>query len=188
MEGNLIVISEGGIHMLEYLHRNGVFPHFYVMKPSYFEELVPYLSDKDNILFIIKGLTDFTLAEIYNFLKTLKGIENDVKGVTVISNVHLGENFDFDYYLYEGDLFYGDVKQVIGGKIIDNKETKGKVKNVKEQKTVNPVLAEYKVFNNNTNIKIKGKPFVFEEIRLTEVDSSLIEKIHQIDFFKENKN
>ena len=185
MSDNLIVISEGGVHTLEYLHRNGVFPHVYVLKPSYFEEVIPYLSENDTILFIINGLTDFTLSEVYNFLNTLKGVKDDVKNIVVMSNIYLGVNFDFDYYLYQGDLFYSKVKEVKGGKIVEEKD-KSKTKNKKEKEVVkNEIMFSFKEFDNNTNIKLKGKPFAYEDSRVTEIDNSLIDKIHYVDFFKE---
>ena len=52
----LILICEGGIHTVEYLQRNGIFPGALVIEPNRFKDMTPYLTKEDEILLIIKGL------------------------------------------------------------------------------------------------------------------------------------
>ena len=114
----LIVICEGGLHTVEYLQRNGVYPAAMVIEPSKFQDMSPYLSKDDDILLIIKGLTDFTMASVYGLLNKFKEYQEKYKRVTIMTNIPLG-NVDFDYYLYEGDIFYGNVQLVSGKKKVD---------------------------------------------------------------------
>ena len=51
----LIVICEGGVHTVEYLHRNGVYPGAMLIEPGKFQEISPYLTKDDDILLLIKG-------------------------------------------------------------------------------------------------------------------------------------
>ena len=111
----LIVICEGGVHTVEYLQRNGVFPAAMVLEPKKFQDMSPYLTIDDDILLIISGLTDFTMSDIYNLLSQFKEYENRFKRVTILTNIPLGV-IPYDYYLYSGDLFYGSVIKVSNNK------------------------------------------------------------------------
>lgn len=163
----LVVICEGNAHTVEYLHKNGVYPGAVVFTPSKFKEMMPYLSSSDDVLLIIKGLTDFSLAEVYALLTDLADAEDKLYDVTVLSNVDLGVTA-LPYFFYEGDLFYGAYRKVKMGKyssyLVDNTDD-DTVKDKKDKKVkktkpnekpsnnnrINPVIARYKVYKRSNN-------------------------------------
>lgn len=169
----LIVICEGGVHTVEYLHKNGVFPHSLVLDPSKFQEMSPYLNKEDDILLIVKGLTDFSMATVYSLLKKFDTYKEKYKRVTILSNIPLG-SVNYEYYLYSGDLFYGTVKKVINkkeydldsnGNIIENKPKNSifKRKNKEIERKGNPIAFQFKKYNNRkVKLMIYGK--VVEEV------------------------
>lgn len=164
----LIVICEGGVHTVEYLHRNGVFPSAMVIEPNKFQEMSPYLTKDDDILLIIKGLTDFTMSSIYGLMSKFKEYESKFKRVTILTNIPLGV-VPYEYYLYSGDLFFGEVKKVASNKIYDldsngnTIETQKKLSFTKkkkeaEQENKNPIIFQFKKYNDKkTKIMIYGK-------------------------------
>lgn len=154
-QDNLIVVCEGGAHMIEYLQRNGVFPKAVILQTSTFNEVSPYLNEDSTILVIVKGFTDFTRAEMYALLKQLMEHKNTVKNITIMSNISLGV-VPYDYYLYTGDLFYGDVKLVKNNKMysvsvkdkVEGKKSMFGRKKVVEENKKNPVSFSFKQFDN----------------------------------------
>lgn len=164
----LIVICEGGVHTVEYLHRNGVFPSAMVIEPNKFQEMSPYLTKDDDVLLIIKGLTDFTMSSIYGLMAKFKEYESKYKRVTILTNIPLGA-VPYEYYLYSGDLFHGEVKKVINKKIFDL-DSNGNVKEVQkklsfskkkketDENSKNPIIHQFKKYNDKkTKIMIYGK-------------------------------
>lgn len=162
----LIVICEGGVHTVEYLQRNGVFPAAMVLEPKKFQDMSPYLTKDDDILLIINGLTDFTMSDIYNLLSKFKEYENRFKRVTILTNIPLGV-IPYDYYLYSGDLFYGSVIKVSNNKRYEldsngNVDTQKKglfsKKNVEVVENKNPITFQFKKYNDRkVKIMIYGK-------------------------------
>ena len=63
----LIVICEGGVHTVEYLQRNGVFPAAMVLEPKKFQDMSPYLTKDDDILFYYFKIckTSIKIQEVY---------------------------------------------------------------------------------------------------------------------------
>ena len=104
--------------MIEYFHHNAVFPAAAILSPMKFKQVAPYLTKDDEILIVIKGLTDFKLSEVYQLFKDLDEYKEKLGKITILSNVHLGV-VPYVYYLYEGDLFYGSLKRVERGKVRD---------------------------------------------------------------------
>ena len=155
----LAVISDGGAHTIEYLIKNGVIPSAVVIEPDRFQELSPYMNEDWDILLIIKGLTDFSMASVYAALSKLEEIQEKFKRVTIMTNIPLG-NVKYEYYLYSGDLFYGEVKKVINrkqydldemGNIIEKQQQKSffNKKNVVEPvKGKNPIMFKFKKYND----------------------------------------
>lgn len=200
----LVLVTEGDAHMMEYFIKNGVYPGALILTPSKFKEIVPYLTSNDDVLIVVKGLTDFSLAEVYMLIDDLADSEDKLYNATVLSNVDLGVTA-LPYYFYEGDLFYGAVRKVRMGKYSpyitneteseqpSNKKSK-KDKKVKQQqkiidnKTINPVMSRYKVYNKlDTKLMIYGS----EKSNTIEVDSSddyLKDKIIIIDAFSKPNN
>jgi len=188
----LIVICEGQAHMIEYLHTNGVYPDMVILDAIKVKELAPYLLETDEILLIIKGLTDFTMSEVYMLLSDLQDFWKSVKSVNVFSNVYIGK-VPFKYYMYSGDLFYGDVSEVEDGKI----KEKVKVKSVqadKGKKSVekgaisedtsnkNTFIKTYKKYGNRgVKLQIFGRKL--KDIPVVDSVSTLEEKIVIVDIF-----
>lgn len=128
-----ILICEGGPHTIEYMINNGVIPNSIILDTSKFNEILPYLSVEDDILLLIKGLTDFTLTDIYGLINVFKQNSSKLGRVTILSNINLGK-VDLDYYFYTGDLFYGSVYKVVNGKrIVINDEDKGRETKTEEK-------------------------------------------------------
>lgn len=171
----LVLITEGGVHMIEYLLHNRVVANSIVLDATKFKEILPYLDTSDDVLLIIKGLTDFTMSDIYTLIGSFKQNIDKLGRVTILSNVMLGK-IDFDYYLYSGDLFYGNVKKISNGRVVEDddydtdltpetKENKlfnffkrnkatDKNENSKDVVRKNAVANAYKVYNSN-NVKVQ---------------------------------
>ena len=190
----LIVICEGGVHTVEYLPRNGVFPAAMVLEPKKFQDMSPYLTKDDDILLIISGLTDFTMSDIYNLLSKFKEYENRFKRVTILTNIPLGV-IPYDYYLYSGDLFYGSVIKVSNNKKYEldsngNVETQKKSFFSKKSEEVvenkNPITFQFKKYNDRkVKLMIYGKRD--KEIVETISHYEYEDKIKVVDLFsKEN--
>lgn len=200
----LVVICEGGIHTVEYLHRNGVYPSALLIEPSKFQEISPYLTKDDDILLIIKGLTDFTMASIYNLLAKFEEYKDRYKRVTILSNIPLGA-VSYDYYLYSGDIFFGNVTKISNNKVIELDDNGNEIeKNTKKQsilkkKTVavkdkNPIMLQYRKYNNKVRLMIYGKSAIMDSVEPTiSKPFEYEEKIKIVDLYKnkskkENEN
>ena len=190
---SLFLIMEGGLHSLDYMHRNGVYPKEVGLRTGIFQDRVPYLTSDTDILVVVKGLTDFTVKGIYSLLKEIRLHEDKLKSVAVMSNVHLGD-VPFPYYLYEGDLFYGTVKKVVRGKItsFDTPEKdKKKVKSTRKGKpsvdnlSINAVMERYKIYNQRD---ILPSLYGTDELELlhTKEDKAYSESIVLVNVFPEN--
>lgn len=192
----LIVICEGGIHTVEYLQKNGVFPSAMVLEPPKFQEMSPYLTKDDDILLIIKGLTDFTMASVYALLAKFKEYQNKYKRVTILSNIPLG-NIDFDYYLYSGDIFYGNVQKIVNKKKYDLDTNGNIIENQKKsflsgsknkfEKAVgrNPIMFQFKKYNNKkVRLMIYGKIPLNAPVEVEQFDYET--KIKLVDLYSKN--
>lgn len=204
MEENkkLILICEGGAHTVEYFHKNRVYPHSIVLTTTKFKEMMPYLTKDDEVLVIIKGLTDFSMVEIYALIKDLEDSQEKISGFTVMSNIELGK-IPTPYYLYEGDLFYGGVKQVVNGKqseiLTDEDSTKTKKKksknatkerlskNSNDKVSTNAVIDGYKIYNKR-DIKFQVYGSERREYKPNAEVDSLVGKIVNVDLFTNNKS
>lgn len=196
----LVLICEGNAHSVEYFHKNGVYPGAVVFTPSKFKEMMPYLSSSDDVLVIVKGLTDFSLAEVYELFNDLADAEDKLYDIAVLSNVDLGVTA-LPYYFYEGDLFYGAYRKVKMGKysnyIVDttSEETEDSKKDKKVKKTkpnekpihtnkINPVIARYKVYKRSNNkMVIYGSESSNNQLTPFVSDEFLKDKIVFIDAF-----
>lgn len=190
----LIVICEGGVHMVEYLQKNGVFPSAMVIEPKKFQDMSPYLTKDDDILLILNSLTDFTMSDVYGLLSKFKEYENRFKRVTILTNVPLGV-IPYEYYLYSGDLFYGSVKKVANNKIFEldsngNVPTqKKKLFQKKQVETVsnkNPIAFQFKKYNDRkVKLMIYGK--VNKEVETPVSHFEYEDKIKIVDLFSDQK-
>lgn len=202
----LILICEGGAHTVQYFHNNRVFPEAVVLTATKFREMMPYLTDKDDILVVIHGLTDFSLAEIYALLGDLRESSSKLNKVTVMSDIDLGR-VDMPYYIYVGDLFYGQVFEVINGKmtavltdkekrLLDNRKKKPRSdvvyselnKNQVNNSIINAVISRYKKYSSLD----KDKRFLIygsqqrDQVQNYELDS-LTDKLINVDLFSNDR-
>lgn len=190
----LVTILEGGVFTLEYLHGNGVFPEIVVTDPSKFRELVPYLDEEDEILLIVKGLTDFTVSEIYAIIEDFESLGDSVKSLCILSNIDLGM-LDYEYFLYSGDLFYStSVMRVLKGKKTPlDEEVKGKSK--KKEKSsdtlsiggdtnpTNGVAARYLVYSKrDVKVTIHDAPAKEQEVDINA--EYVLSKLVKVDLFE----
>lgn len=196
-EKNLTLICEGQVHTIEYMHNNRVYPKTVVFDCSKFKEIAPYLGKSDEVLVVINGATDFSLSMIYSLLRDLENIESKLANVTVLSNIDLGK-IQTPYYLYKGDLFYGDVVKVVKGKRIEDEATadkkdRGTLKSLlrgkkvkedvvdgKKELKVNEVMAHFLSYNKPVKIMIHGITKREQKV----VKDEYAEKIIDIDLFK----
>lgn len=197
MEDRLILICDGNIHTVEYIVSHGLYPSALVFEPLMFQEMAPYLRETDDILLIVKGLTDFTLKDIYSLLSKFKEYEGKYNSVTVLSNMDLGyvENI---YYKYSGDLFYSsellyvDRKKYfnidIEGNILENNKKK-KYSYTGDSAIINPILnklmSKYGVLSESAKrMKIYGKNSK-EIVKIN--NSEYLDNITIIDMYKDKK-
>lgn len=206
-EKRLVLICEGGAHTVEYFHKNGVFPGAVVFEATKFREMAPYLTKNDDILVVIKGLTDFSMVEIYALLNDIDNVKDKLHAVTVMSNINLGK-IPTPYYLYSGDLFYGSVKLVEKGKVsgiekVDGETGKSakKSKSSKKEKSselhqksrentvINAVIEPYKLYNNR-GVKFTIYGSDAKPVQVNKALDDLTSKLVNVDLFKtegENK-
>lgn len=183
----LILICDGGMHNLEYIHKHKIYPGIVIFDINKFQEIIPYLHKDDEILLVIKGLTDFKMSEVYALMNKFKENEEKIKDITILSNITLGV-IPYEYYLYEGDLFFGSVKLLSGkdefqidqkGNVIENK---GRFKRKQEKLKYNPITHRYRKYNDR---KVKS---VFygnktEAIEIKEEDD-FVKNILIVDIYK----
>lgn len=198
--GVLYVIAEGEAHTLEYLNRNGLYPHIAVWEAYKFKELIPYLPQDADILLVLNGLTTFSLAAVYELLSDLEGVKAKVNSVTVLSNLDLGV-VPYDYYKYTGDLFYGAVyEKVDKAWVAYNPEVESKTSKKKgvfrpkhgeapeirsENFSINAVMRGYSIYNDRkVKVTIHGKTNT-EIVPLFRPDDNLASKIIIVDAFKD---
>lgn len=194
----LVLITEGNVHTVQYFHNNGVYPSVIILDILKFTRALPYMSKDDDVLLVIQGLTDFTLAGIYSLFKEFENNKDTVKNITILSNVYLGV-IPYTYYLYSGDLFYGKIKKVENGKvkeliednvdgIDDKKKKKSKGEEVipVEQLKNNSVISRFKKYNYK-KVKFiiydKDEPFYGGKPIKYDYEHNLFNKLVDIDLF-----
>lgn len=207
--GELVLITEGGGHMVDYMIANGVYPHRVVLAPDKFREIAPYLKSEDEVLVVIKGLTDFTLMEIYALLNDLESFRDKLARITVMSNMDLGK-ISTPYYLYKGDLFYGTVKEVKNGRVLgevvrlsdeegtvlyskDDKvkadSKRLKTKDMKEKSSdnmsINAVMQRYLLYKrHDKEVKVYGNTLKEVDASSASINDESLDKLVWVDLFK----
>lgn len=198
----LVLIAEGSVHTVQYFHNNGVFPSVVVLDTQKFTRALPYMSKEDDILLVIHGLTDFTLAEVYALLKEFENNKDSVGKITIMSNVYLGV-IPYTYYLYTGDLFYGSVKRVEHGKVYNveeeeldidvgdkrkNKKHRDKSEIPMDERKNNSVIEPFKKYNCK-KVKFliydKDVPFYKGKALSYNAEDDLFNKLVDIELFEE---
>ena len=91
--------------MIEYFHHNGVFPAAAILSPMKFKQVAPYLTKDDEILIVIKGLTDFKLSEVYQLFKDLTTTLKTVNAERILVRANGTyavdvDSLDCDYFSY----------------------------------------------------------------------------------------
>lgn len=147
------LICEGGIHTVAYLHNNNIYPDRVIFDPRKVKDYIPYLDEKDDILILIHGLTEWTIVEIYSLM-------NDLKDVTRVGDITIVSDIDFKKMPMNYNLYSGDVVTATG-KV---KDAKGKVGEVR-------LLEAYFKYNS-----IKLKPIIVEREAVVEEVSEVVEK------------
>lgn len=172
----LTIITEGGLSKAGYFVNNGVFPHVWGFSVESFIPRIKYLTEEDDILVVVNGFTDFKPSEIYSLFMMLERQydywdESGMEGrpnIVVVSNIKLGA-VNFPYYYYKGDLFYGQVWSVSGGRLTEvqvDVDSSGKRKRAKQNNasadsfSLNGLMAGYKKYNQAAiNATTLGDPF-----------------------------
>lgn len=181
MTKKLYVISEGGLHTLEYLVRRGIYPDYYFIEPLDMKKYIPYIKEEDDVLVLVNGLTDFSLVDLYTIINDLL-ISNLKMSITVMSTVKLIK-FPVTYYRYTGDLFYSKVYGVSNEKRVelDSGETKKKgQKETKSDLVINKVILPFLAYNKEKEVDIiTDNSFKKKEIQKKEsLYSSLIHNVN----------
>ena len=109
----LYVMTDGGDFSILYMYQNGVYPDKYGTKPESLKEILPFIGEKDEMVVITQGLTDWSFVKLYNLVKELMKVE--FATFRVFSTIELATK-DFDYTLVQGDLFYGKYTDIKKGK------------------------------------------------------------------------
>ena len=132
------------------------------------------------------------MASVYGLLNKFKEYQEKYKRVTIMTNIPLG-NVDFDYYLYEGDIFYGNVQLVSGKKKVDIDVNGGLMDAQKKSlfskggpvKAVNfnPIMYQYRRYNNKrVKLMIYGKVAMNDPVVTSSYDYE--EKVKVVDLYK----
>jgi hypothetical protein len=175
--------------------QNKVVPSTCIFSLKELVAVYPSLTEEDDILLVIKGLTDFTLQDIYGIINLLTAPTSQVGRVTIVSNVDLGY-IGVDYYFYVGDLFYGNLYKVVNGKRYELESTgkqkpNGKGKNKKDltletddKFTKNRLFDRYKVYlGKDANMGFYENEVNFAIETVQEVDEKTLSRIKTINLF-----
>ncbi|HFL3653796.1 TPA: hypothetical protein ACG3P3_001520 [Clostridioides difficile] len=202
---NLILVTEGNLDSIKYFMENGVYPTTVLLNILDLKEKIPYFTEKDHILLVIKGFSDFTLKELYLVIEEIKKIKNYLGSFIIMSNVELGiEN----YYLYKGDLFYGKIEEIkskkkkintenVVSKLLkifkkekaEKKDTEEKNKSEEENNMycINEIMRGYLVFNDkkDPDVYLKENKSILVTIEEDiEESKKLASNILDVDLFK----
>ncbi|HBG5344062.1 TPA: hypothetical protein KQG29_001426 [Clostridioides difficile] len=202
---NLILLTEDGVVSTAYFIKNNVYPTMVFFDIMDLIERMPYLTQNDHILILIKGLCDFTKEEINLLCKYFDKIKDNIGSFVILSNIELNIN---EYYLYQDDLFYGKIKEVknrmsyisnkndkVSKKImnfITNKKNKDNIDIAKDDireniYNINNILKGYLVFNNKKDIDIfeKQNKTIFLDTDIEkEENNKYCSEIFKINLFK----
>lgn len=210
IQETLTIATEGGRHMIAYLLANGVKADTYVLEPVKLKQFVPYINNNSHLLLIIKGLTDFTIADIYNMIEYIGQGGVPLENVNILSNIDLGD-IGISYYFYTGDLFWGDVflvdknkkrhKLTVDGKIakeldkektfidkIAKKEVEREQSKQKKRTRHNPIMHKYTRFTVDRELP-KDRMYIYDREKEIETvnEDTLLEHITEVDLFTNNK-
>lgn len=184
-ESKLYIICEGGVHTLEYINNNGIYPHKLILDlDSFNTKIAPYIAEHDKILFIIKGLTDFTLTGIYAVVRDIEKIRPTYEGVTICSNMPLGV-VSFPYYLYSGDLMYSTpVLKDAKGYYTQPPKSKTKNKIKSDTLEVNEVMKELLLYNKKVTCVTYGRETVEAVAIQDPLEKRNLDAIVHVDYYK----
>lgn len=196
---NLILVTEGNLDSIKYFMENGVYPDTVLLNILDLKEKIPYFTEKDHILVVIKGFSDFTLKELYLAIEEIEKIKKYLGSFIIMSNVELGiEN----YYLYKGDLFYGKIEEIKSKKKKINtenvvskllkifKKEKSEKKETEEENNmycINEIMRGYLVFNDkkDPDVYLKENKSILVTIEEDiEESKKLASNILDVDLFK----
>ncbi len=133
---------------VDYFIAHGIVPTSVLLSPTQFSSVSTYLGAEANILIVIHGLTNFKVSEINQLCKDLISSKELYKSVTIFCDIKL--NLPLDYYLYEGDIFEGNISLVQKGKQYSlDSECKPILKESKKTKKLlgNPILLSFTKYN-----------------------------------------
>ncbi|EQF29650.1 hypothetical protein QEW_4697 [Clostridioides difficile CD160] len=200
---NLILVTEGSLDSIKYFIKNGVYPTTVLLNILDLKEKMLYFTEKDHVLLVIKGFSDFTLKELYLVIEEIEKIKKHIGSFIIMSNVELGiEN----YYLYEDDLFYGKIEEIKSKKKKTNtenivskllkflrkektRETETEEKNKSEKEnnvySINEVMRGYLVFSNkkDPNVYLKENKSILVSFE-DETNQKYTSNILEVDLFK----
>lgn len=106
---SLIICCDGGEVTASYLVKNNIVPDRFIFTIDNLREELAYIQpDTDTLLFIVSGLTEWTMATVMSMVDSVKKYEqsNDVKlNYTILSNMPL--TISDSYNMFDGDLVTG---------------------------------------------------------------------------------
>ncbi|HBF1820701.1 TPA: hypothetical protein KNT04_002680 [Clostridioides difficile] len=202
---NLILLTEDGVVSTAYFIKNNVYPTMVFFNIMDLIERMPYLTQNDHVLILIKGLCDFTKEEINLLCKYFDKIKDNIGSFVILSNIELNIS---EYYLYQDDLFYGKIKEVknrmsyisnkndkVSKKIMNfiiNKKNKDNIDIDKDDireniYNINNILKGYLAFNNKKDIDIfeKQNKTIFLDTDIEkEENNKYCSEIFKINLFK----
>lgn len=101
----LYVLVDSGVSTVVYLMQNRVFPTKYALHSESVKEITPYLTNKDAVVVIMQGLTNWSLLQASNLISDLDVCKDRVGLLRIYSTCELP--IKQPYTLVSGDLFYG---------------------------------------------------------------------------------
>lgn len=110
----LYVFTDDGLTTIEYVQLNGVYPSKYALKSESMKQILPFVTQDDKILVIIKGFIEWTQAQVATLFEDVEEVVERVGGLYIISNIELG--MGLNYTFLDGDLFYGQYTDIRGKK------------------------------------------------------------------------
>lgn len=109
----LYVMTDSGVYSILYLYQNGVYPDRYGTSQECLKNVLPFISDTDEMVVITQGLIDWNYVKLFNLVQELNTVK--FASFRIFSTIELPRK-DFDYILVQGDLFYGKYIDIKKGK------------------------------------------------------------------------
>ena len=95
------LICDGGKHTIAHLWKRGIYPDKVIFSEFYLKDEAPYLTEEDDVLILVHGLTDLTQTFVH---KAISILQNTKANLLLLTDVPF-ENVTIPIESYRSDIF-----------------------------------------------------------------------------------